>query len=94
MAHMRRIAICILSIFGVVGMTAVALSTAPSAFAMRVLPVSGGDPRLAVTSSHTGSSTWQISLLVVAGTLLLVALFASVVWLWRRSRRAGLRTAV
>jgi hypothetical protein len=93
MAHTRRIAISILSIFGVVGMTAVALSTAPSAFAMRVLPVSGGDPGLAVTSSHTGFSAWQISLLVAAGALLLVALIASVMWLWRRSRRAGLRTA-
>jgi hypothetical protein len=73
-----------------------ALSTAPSAFAMRVLPGSGSDSGPAVTPSphHPGLSAWQISLLVVAGTVPLVALFASVVWLSRRSRRAKLRTAV
>jgi hypothetical protein len=92
MRHMHRIAI---SIFGVVGLTALALSTAPSALAMRLLPVSGGDPGPVVTSSpqHPGLSAWQISVFVVAGTLLLVALCACVVWLLRRSRRARLQTA-
>jgi hypothetical protein len=87
MWHMRRIAI---SIFGVVGLTALALSTAPSAFATRVLPVSGGDSGQVVISSpqHAGLSAGQISVLVVAGTLLLVALFACVVVRSRRSHRA------
>jgi hypothetical protein len=93
MRHMRRIAI---SIFGVVSVMAMALNAAPSAFAMRVLPVSGGEPGPAVSSGphRPGLSAWQISVFVVAGTLLLVALFTDVVWLSRRSRLARLRTAV
>lgn len=93
MRHVRRIAI---SIFGVVTVTAMALSAAPSAFAMRVMPVSGGDPGPAVSSSphHQGLSGWQISLLVAGAILLLVALVASVVWVSGRLRRARLRTAV
>jgi hypothetical protein len=89
MWHLRRIA---LSILGVVGLTAMALSTAPSAFAMRVLPVTGDDSGSVVASSprHTGLSAWQISVFVVAGTLLLVALFASLVFLSRRSRQPNL----
>jgi hypothetical protein len=87
---MRRIA---MSVVGFVTVASLALSVAPSAFAERVLSPDG-DASTVASTHHSGLAAWQISLVVTAAAVLLVALGAAGVWLSRRGRRTRLRTAV
>jgi hypothetical protein len=82
---MRRIAVSLISL---VTVAAMALSSAPSAFAMRLPPVPEGNaaPIVVAAPHQAGPAIWQLSLVAAGAAVLLAAICAGVVWSSRRIR--------
>jgi hypothetical protein len=87
--RMRRLAT---TAVGLITISVAFLFSAPAAFAVRVIPP-GDTSSVPVTRTahHTGLYPWQITLIIVAGVLLIAAATAVVV---RVSRRSVPRPAV